>query len=109
MPGSSARASARWPRPRPRLAARRFASAARCVDARGRALTALGSVAPRPLRVPAAEALIAERGLSEATAEQAGRLVMEAMTPISDHRAGADYRRAIAGPMVARMLSELAR
>jgi carbon-monoxide dehydrogenase medium subunit len=74
----------------------------------GRAHIALGSVAPRPVRVPAAEALIAERGLSPASAEQAGRVVAEAIAPITDHRASADYRRSVAGAVVTRMLTALA-
>lgn len=78
------------------------------VDAHDRAYIALASVAPRPLRMQAAEELIAERGLSAATAAEAGRLVSEAVTPITDHRASADYRRAIAGTMVARLLTQLA-
>ncbi|HEY9721295.1 MAG TPA: FAD binding domain-containing protein [Oscillatoriaceae cyanobacterium] len=78
------------------------------VDARDRAYIALASVAPRPVRIKAAEDLVAQRGLSAATAEEAGRLVSESITPITDHRASAEYRRAIAGTMVTRMLTQLA-
>jgi probable selenate reductase FAD-binding subunit len=69
---------------------------------------ALGSVAPRPLRVHAAEAMLAERGLSPDTARLAGELVREAVTPISDQRASADYRRDLAGTLVTRLLTHLA-
>lgn len=74
----------------------------------GRAHIALASVAPRPTRVPAAEAVINERGLSAETALAAGDAVREAITPITDHRASADYRRDAAGSMVARLLTQLA-
>lgn len=77
------------------------------VTADGKAHIALGSVAPRPTRVPEAEAVIAEKGLTPATAAEAGRLVSERISPITDHRASADYRRDVAGKMVARLLTQL--
>jgi probable selenate reductase FAD-binding subunit len=77
------------------------------VDDKGRAHIALGSVAPRPTRVPEAEALIVNEGLSPETARKAGQLVSERITPITDHRASADYRRDVAGKMVARLLTQL--
>jgi carbon-monoxide dehydrogenase medium subunit len=77
------------------------------VDAQGQAHIALGSVAPRPTRVPEAEALIAQHGLTPETARQAGALVSEKIAPITDHRATADYRRDVAGKMVARLLTQL--
>lgn len=77
------------------------------VDGAGRAHIALGSVAPRPTRVPEAEALIAEKGLTPETAREAGRIVSEQIKPITDHRATADYRRDVAGKMVARLLAGL--
>lgn len=77
------------------------------VDEKGRAHIALGSVAPRPTRVPEAEALIVNEGLTPETARKAGALVSERITPITDHRASADYRRDVAGKMVARLLTQL--
>jgi probable selenate reductase FAD-binding subunit len=73
----------------------------------GRAHIALGSVAPRPTRVPEAEALIAQQGLTPDTAREAGRIVSEMIKPITDHRATADYRRDVSGKMVARLLTQL--
>lgn len=73
----------------------------------GRVHIALGSVAPRPIRVAAAEAHIAKAGLTPESAAEAGRIVAESISPITDHRASADYRRGIAGRMVARMLAQL--
>ncbi|MDB5099764.1 MAG: aldehyde oxidase and xanthine dehydrogenase, middle chain [Cyanobacteria bacterium RYN_339] len=77
------------------------------VNAQGKAHIALGSVAPRPTRVPQAEALIADKGLTPETAREAGRIVSETIVPITDHRATADYRRDVAGKMVARLLTQL--
>jgi xanthine dehydrogenase FAD-binding subunit len=68
---------------------------------------ALGSVAPRPLRVTAVEDLIAAAGLTPDTVQRAGDLVREAITPITDHRASADYRRDVAGSVVSRLLEQL--
>lgn len=81
--------------------------AAVAVTPEGKAHIALGSVAPRPTRVAAAEALIAERGLTPETAKAAGALVSSEIKPITDHRASADYRRDVAGKMVARLLTQL--
>lgn len=74
----------------------------------GAVYIALGSVGPRPLRVAEAEALIAERGLNAETALAAGQVVRECIKPITDQRASADYRRDVAGTMVARLLARLA-
>jgi aerobic carbon-monoxide dehydrogenase medium subunit len=67
-----------------------------------RVAVALGGVAPTPIRVPQAEATLlgltrAEAG--RALADCAGEAV-EAMRPISDVRATADYRRAVVGAYV---------
>lgn len=78
------------------------------VRADGSVGIALGSVAPRPTRVPEAEAYLAEAGLSAETAQKAGDLVAAHISPITDHRASAEYRRGIAGAMVGRMLAQLA-
>lgn len=53
---------------------------------------ALGSVAPRPLRCPKAEALLEGKTPSEALFAQAGALAGEYAKPISDTRASAWYR-----------------
>lgn len=68
---------------------------------------ALGSVAPRPLRLTSVEALLTEQGLTPETLERTGDLVREAITPITDHRASADYRRDVAGSVVVRLLDQL--
>lgn len=68
---------------------------------------ALGSVAPTPLRLLKTEAFLKAEGLRPSTIEEAGRLAREEVNPITDHRAGADYRRDVSGVLVARLLSEL--
>lgn len=82
--------------------------AAACgVNAQGNVHIALASVAPKPLRVTAAEEMLAAKGLSPETARAAGDLVRETIKPITDHRASADYRLDTAGSMVTRLLTQL--
>lgn len=82
------------------------AAAARLED--GRVCIALGSVAPTPFRAERAEAYLADRGLSAESIAQAARIVQEEVRPIDDHRAGADYRRAVSGVLARRLLSRIA-
>lgn len=77
------------------------------LDADGHPTLAMGSVAPTPLRLLKTEAFLRERGLSEETILEAGRLATEEVRPITDHRASADYRRAIAGVAVTRLLTQI--
>jgi CO/xanthine dehydrogenase FAD-binding subunit len=54
---------------------------------------ALASVAPVPLAPAQAEALLANKPLSDATIAEAAQLAMDACTPIDDVRGGARYRK----------------
>lgn len=81
-------------------------AAAKLAD--GRVCIALGSVAPTPLRAFRAEAFLQQQGLSADTVAEAARLVTEEVRPIDDHRASADYRRAVSGVLARRLLSDLA-
>ncbi len=79
----------------------------------GEARVVLGAVAPVPLRVETAEAVLVglggatdPAGLRERLAE-AGRLAAAAASPVADHRAGADYRRAMVAILVRRLAAEL--
>ena len=54
---------------------------------------ALASVAPVPLVPAQAEALLANKPLSDATITEAAQLAMDACTPIDDVRGGARYRK----------------
>lgn len=72
-----------------------------------RARLAAGSVAPRPLRLEAVEALLEGRQITRQTLARAQDLARDAVTPISDVRASADYRRHITGVLVRRALEAL--
>ena len=68
----------------------------------------LGSVAPTISRAAAAEAALLGGDLSADRIRHAAGLCEEAMTPITDIRGGADYRRCAAGSVVQRALTALA-
>ena len=69
----------------------------------------LASVAPTPIRAPAAEQrLIGERP-SQRLLEEAGRLAAGDARPISDTRGSADYRRTLVGVLTARALADCCR
>jgi CO/xanthine dehydrogenase FAD-binding subunit len=67
---------------------------------------ALGGVAPVPVRLPSVEAALAGVRLDEATIEEAARSVSERVTPETDWRASAAYRREMAGVVAARALRQ---
>ncbi len=69
---------------------------------------ALGSVAPRPLRVFAAEESLRGQAFTEAAFAKAAKLAAEAVSPISDLRASGDYRRRMVGVLVQRLLIQAA-
>jgi xanthine dehydrogenase FAD-binding subunit len=68
---------------------------------------ALGSVAPTPVRAPAAEAALRGRPLDAATVRAAARALSATATPIDDVRASADYRRAMAGVLLERFVERV--
>ncbi len=77
------------------------------LDSRGRVKwvrIALGAVAPAPLRMAAAEALMAGRVLDSALIAEAGESVMRDVCPIDDQRASADYRRELSRVLTGRAL-----
>lgn len=67
---------------------------------------ALGAVAPTPVRATAAEEVLRGHSLTEALLEQAGQAALEAAQPISDHRASAEYRRAMVPVLTKRMVRQ---
>lgn len=67
---------------------------------------ALASVAPTPIRAMAAEAWLRGRVPSGEILAEAARLAAEATRPITDARAGADYRRTLAGVLALRTLRD---
>ncbi len=75
---------------------------------------ALGAVAPTPMRAPAAEALLIGFDPSSQAPEQIESLKTQvaaaaagATQPIDDHRASAEYRRAMVEVLVHRLLNQL--
>lgn len=73
-----------------------------------KARVALGSVAPRPLRAKDAEQLITGKAPSRKLFEEAAVLAAEAIMPITDLRASADYRRRTTAALTRRMLEKAA-
>lgn len=65
---------------------------------------AYGAVAPTVLRARRTEALLLERGATPEAVEEACRIVVEEVRPISDIRSTADYRRAMSGVLLRRAL-----
>jgi len=87
------------------------AAAGMQADARGRikwVRLALGAVGPTPLRARNAEALLVGNILSEDLLMRAGDAVMKEVSPISDSRASAEYRREMSGVLAKRALRECA-
>jgi carbon-monoxide dehydrogenase medium subunit len=69
---------------------------------------ALGSVAPRPMRAIQAESSLEGSLLTAQAIQQAGKLAVGEVSPISDLRASADYRRKMVEVVVCRLLSQAA-
>jgi CO/xanthine dehydrogenase FAD-binding subunit len=69
-----------------------------------KAALAWGSVGPTVITSPEAEEALIGEPLSPASLQKAAALVRETVTPISDVRADADYRRTVAGNLVMRLL-----
>jgi carbon-monoxide dehydrogenase medium subunit len=72
----------------------------RCLEAR----IALGAVAPTPIRVPQAEAVLWDQKPTEKLLDTAADLAAAAATPISDIRASAEYRREMVNVLTRRGL-----
>ena len=66
----------------------------------------VGAVAPTFVRCPATEEFLVGKRITEDVAERAGRLVVEACSPISDVRASAGYRSRLVQILVKRSLLE---
>lgn len=74
-----------------------------------RARVVAGAVAPVPLRLEAVEQLVEAKELTAELCAEAGRLAAESVSPITDIRGSAEYRRHIVGVFVRRGLEALAR
>lgn len=69
----------------------------------------LGSVAPYPMRARRAEAYLQDRRLNEASIQEAARIAAEDALPVDDHRASAEYRRALVQVGMGRILRQISR
>jgi CO/xanthine dehydrogenase FAD-binding subunit len=74
-----------------------------CVKAR----VAAGSVAPVPMRLREVEELLEKNPLTNDTANEAARIAMESVSPITDIRSTEEYRRHITGVFVRRAVEQL--
>jgi len=66
---------------------------------------ALGAVAPVPLRVPAAEEVLAGRAVEDGAILEAAKKAREAARAITDVRSSDEYRRELTEVLVTRALS----
>jgi xanthine dehydrogenase small subunit len=73
-----------------------------------RARIAFGGMAATPVRVPAAEEALAGHPFTEEAAERAAAAVDAALTPLSDFRGSAGYRRLVAGNLIRKFQREVA-
>lgn len=64
---------------------------------------AWGSVAPTVVTLPEVERFLVGRKLSVENLREAGNMASAAVRPIGDVRAGADYRRRLAGNLLFRL------
>lgn len=67
---------------------------------------AMGSVGATPLRAPQAEALLRGQQLSPDLLREAGAVAQQETDPISDTRGSADYKRAMTGVFIRRVLEQ---
>lgn len=67
---------------------------------------AFGGVAATPARARGVEAALLGKPLDAAAVEACRSALRQAFTPLSDHRASADYRRALCGNLFARFARE---
>lgn len=65
---------------------------------------AVGSVAPRPIRLRELESELTGKAVTQSLIEEAKGAATNAVSPIDDVRASADYRREVIGELVARVL-----
>ena len=68
---------------------------------------ALASVAPTPIRVPDAEAILAQQPLTDETLDQAAKAAQDSARPIGDVRSSAQYRKAMVKNLTRRVLTDV--
>lgn len=67
---------------------------------------ALGAVAPTPVRAKKAEAILKKEGVNQDTIAEAAGAITEEISPITDVRSTADYRKDVAVAITKRALSK---
>jgi carbon-monoxide dehydrogenase medium subunit len=67
---------------------------------------ALGSVAPTPIRARKTESFLEERNITDQTINEASELVDSDVSPITDMRASAEYRKEVSKILVRRVLQK---
>jgi carbon-monoxide dehydrogenase medium subunit len=67
---------------------------------------AFGAVAPKPIRVYQAENVLIGKEITPELLQTCGTQAEKEISPITDIRAGADYRRAMASVLLQRALGE---
>jgi carbon-monoxide dehydrogenase medium subunit len=67
---------------------------------------AMGAVAPTPVRLGDVETFLTDKAVTEDIADEAGRLAAAQITPITDLRASAEYRKAMAHTLTRRLVEE---
>jgi len=75
-------------------------------DRISKARIALGAVAPTPIRAQSAERVLEGKVLDDETVRKSAELAAKSCSPISDHRASAEYRRAMVNRLCQRGLLE---
>jgi carbon-monoxide dehydrogenase medium subunit len=74
-----------------------------CKDIR----TALGAVAPTPIRAKKAESIIRGQKFTDEIIEKVARTAAEESRPIDDHRASAEYRREMVKVLTKRAIKQV--
>jgi len=72
-----------------------------------KARLAAGSVAPRPLRLKKVEEMLENAAISKEMINEAQKIAMESVSPITDIRSTESYRRQIVGVYVKRTVQEI--
>jgi len=70
---------------------------------------ALGAVAPKPIRAQKVENILQGETLSQSLIEKSAEAVLDDISPISDIRASADYRRMMSKTLLKRALNKIMR
>jgi len=82
------------------------ASAITLIHGKSKVRVALGSVAPTPVRARKTEDFLESHEISEKTMKEAADLVTNDISPITDHRSTAEYRKEVSKVLTKRALTK---